>query len=261
MKLSLAGSNKPGLQKGKQPTANKTATTTASNSSKNAFGQVKSSSTSSSKKPAIFGDDDDDEEEDESRKVDIGGKPLSKLEQRKQADPSRLAQGLRGSQTTTTTSSPSTSTTAKGTTPSASNNSRILAKMHAEAQAIDPSVFSYDEVYDSMKHAQKAALDARKAEKEAEGDAPKYVSGLLKAAELRKKDRIRAEDKLIERERQKEGDEFEDKDAFVTQAYKDQQVELRKLEEDEQKKEGESALFPFVPLLSITTNWQSSLYS
>lgn len=102
-----------------------------------------------------------------------------------------------------------------------------------------------------MKSAQQAAIDARKAAKEAEGDAPKYVSGLLKAAELRKKDRIRAEDKLIERERAKEGDEFGDKDAFVTQAYKEQQEELRRLEEEEQLKEGKLILY--VSLLAPTS--------
>ena len=56
-----------------------------------------------------------------------------------------------------------------------------------------------------MKAGKAAAEQARKAAKEAEGDAPKYVSGLLKAAEQRKKDRVRAEDKMIEREREREG--------------------------------------------------------
>lgn len=37
-----------------------------------------------------------------------------------------------------------------------------------------------------------------------------------------------------------EGDEFKDKDAFVTQAYKDQMAEVRKAEEEERLRNGTS---------------------
>ena len=37
-----------------------------------------------------------------------------------------------------------------------------------------------------------------------------------------------------------EGDEFKDKESFVTQAYKDQMAELRKAEEEEKLEEGMS---------------------
>lgn len=43
---------------------------------------------------------------------------------------------------------------------------------------------------------------------------------------------------MIQRERELEGDEFKDKEAFVTQAYKDQMAELRRAEEEEKKKTG-----------------------
>ena len=45
---------------------------------------------------------------------------------------------------------------------------------------------------------------------------------------------------MIQRERDMEGDEFKDKEAFVTQAYKDQMAELRKAEEEEKLREGTS---------------------
>lgn len=61
---------------------------------------------------------------------------------------------------------------------------------------------------------------------------------------MRKRDRLRAEDKMVQRERQMEGEEFADKDAFVTPAYLAQQEELRRIEEEEKKKEGELAPFP-----------------
>lgn len=47
---------------------------------------------------------------------------------------------------------------------------------------------------------------------------------------------------MIQRERDMEGDEFKDKESFVTQAYKDQMAELRKAEEEEKLEEGASSL-------------------
>ena len=48
---------------------------------------------------------------------------------------------------------------------------------------------------------------------------------------------------MIQREREAEGEEFADKEQFVTQAYKDQMAEVRKAEEEEKKREGMSNLF------------------
>ena len=44
---------------------------------------------------------------------------------------------------------------------------------------------------------------------------------------------------MLEKERELEGDEFADKDKFVTQAYKDQMAEVRRAEEEEKATEGE----------------------
>ena len=43
---------------------------------------------------------------------------------------------------------------------------------------------------------------------------------------------------MIQREREMKGDEFKDKEAFVTQAYKDQMAEVRRVEEEEKRREG-----------------------
>lgn len=67
---------------------------------------------------------------------------------------------------------------------------------------------------------------------------PKYIGGFLAAAATRKLDYLRAEEKLIQREREQEGDEFADKEAFVTQAYKDQMKEVRRAEEEEKRRNG-----------------------
>ncbi|GJN91156.1 hypothetical protein Rhopal_004174-T1 [Rhodotorula paludigena] len=113
--------------------------------------------------------------------------------------------------------------------------SRAQKAKQQEELALDSSVYEYDEVWDNMKAAEKAAQSERK--KESGERKPKYISRLMETAEIRKQDRLRAEDKMIQREREREGDEFADKDAFVTEAYKKQQEELRVAEEEEKKRE------------------------
>ena len=66
---------------------------------------------------------------------------------------------------------------------------------------------------------------------------PKYMSALKAAAEVRKRDAVRAADRKTAREREAEGDEFVDKEQFVTGAYRRQQEELRRAEEEEARRE------------------------
>lgn len=58
---------------------------------------------------------------------------------------------------------------------------------------------------------------------------------------------------MIQRERELEGDEFVDKEKFVTQAYRDQLAENRKAEEEEKLREGMNlsikATMPFAYIL------------
>ncbi|KAI9602153.1 hypothetical protein KEM48_000181 [Puccinia striiformis f. sp. tritici PST-130] len=65
---------------------------------------------------------------------------------------------------------------------------------------------------------------------------PQYISGLIETAKQRKIDRVRAEDKMVQRERELEGEEFANKDEFVTPAYLEQQKELREAEQVEKLK-------------------------
>lgn len=48
---------------------------------------------------------------------------------------------------------------------------------------------------------------------------------------------------MIQREREAEGDEFADKERFVTQAYKDQMADIRHAEEEEKAREGNVTWF------------------
>ncbi|KAI0928517.1 hypothetical protein AcV5_006064 [Taiwanofungus camphoratus] len=107
-------------------------------------------------------------------------------------------------------------------------------RMEAEMK-VDSTVFEYDEVWDKMQEAKLRQKEAKEAD--AKQRKPKYISGLLTSAATRRLDYLRAEEKMIQREREAEGDEFKDKEAYVTQAYKDQIAELRKAEQEEKLRE------------------------
>lgn len=110
------------------------------------------------------------------------------------------------------------------------------SKKHAqEAQELDPSIYSYDAVYDSI-HAKKEK-SSNATDTKSEG--PRYMTSLLRSAEIRKRDQLRARDRLLAKEREAEGDEFTDKEKFVTAAYKAQQEEMRRIEEEDAKREKE----------------------
>lgn len=100
-----------------------------------------------------------------------------------------------------------------------------------EAAAQDATLYDYDSAYDAL-HARQAAITAA-AKEDAAARKPKYIDALFEASEQRKKDQLRARDKLLAREREAEGDEYADKDKFVTGAYKAQQEEARRAEEEE----------------------------
>ncbi|KAA1471135.1 hypothetical protein DENSPDRAFT_929328 [Dentipellis sp. KUC8613] len=129
--------------------------------------------------------------------------------------------------------------------PKAATNKQLIAqnvqmskaakkRMEAE-QKVDETVFQYDEVWDNMQHAKLKQKEIK--EQESKERKPKYIGNLLSTAATRRLDHLRAEEKMIQREREAEGDEFDGKEAFVTQAYKDQMAEVRKAEEEERQRE------------------------
>ncbi|KAH9867965.1 hypothetical protein IAQ61_007271 [Plenodomus lingam] len=106
-----------------------------------------------------------------------------------------------------------------------------------EAAETDATIYDYDAAYDAL-HAQ-AAAKAAATRDDAAARKPKYLDTLLESAKQREKDHLRARDKLLQREREAEGDEFADKEKFVTGAYKAQQEEARKAEEEEKIRQKE----------------------
>jgi len=99
----------------------------------------------------------------------------------------------------------------------------------AKALEEDPTVFQYDEVYDDIER-------KKEVEKESKKDVdrkPKYVHNLLKAADERQKEFERRIERQVQKEREAEGNEFADKESFVTSAYRKKMEEIAKQEEEE----------------------------
>ncbi|KAM0334243.1 hypothetical protein ACHAQA_001265 [Verticillium albo-atrum] len=107
-------------------------------------------------------------------------------------------------------------------------------KNAAAAEEVDASVYEYDRVYDSLKPAKKAPDEEAEAARK-----PRYMKSVLAAAAVRKRDALIAEEKKIARERDEEGEEFAEKEKFVTDAYRKQQEENRRIEEEEKRREEE----------------------
>ncbi|KAE8383378.1 coiled-coil domain-containing protein 55-domain containing protein [Aspergillus bertholletiae] len=162
-------------------------------------------------KNSIFADDDDDDNNDNNEKME------------RQTGESEVSFGL------------NTKKPGDGTKGYVNLSAMHSSKKHAqEAEELDPSIYSYDAVYESL-HAKPGKGKAAAAENKSEG--PRYMGSLLRSAEIRKRDQLRARDRMLAKERETEGDEFADKEKFVTSAYKKQQEELRKIEEEEAERE------------------------
>ena len=116
---------------------------------------------------------------------------------------------------------------------------RDQRQQEASDISIDPSIYDYDAAHDVI-NAQRRALSATKSSARSATSGPRYMASILSAAETRKRDQLRARDRLLQKEREAEGDTFADKEEFVTDAYRAQQEEVRRAEEEERKKEEEA---------------------
>ncbi|KAG6007089.1 hypothetical protein E4U21_006351 [Claviceps maximensis] len=201
------------------------------------------------KKPSAFGgaDDDDDDNDDNDNNAPLGHKHSKSgavVQEIGGGDLDDFDAATRTSQSRKTTKSkpgaPSQPPKLKSKPQTGAMfsdlSSSLASRKNAQAATeLDASVYEYDSVYDSLKPKKKDA------EKEDVERKPKYMKSLLQAAEVRKRDALIAEEKKIAREREAEGDEFADKEKFVTEAYKKQQEENKRMEEEERRREEEEA--------------------
>lgn len=105
--------------------------------------------------------------------------------------------------------------------------------MQEKALEEDPTVYQYDEIYEEIDQKKKESKLARKdIDKK-----PKYINKLLAAADRRKRENEKRIEKQVQKEREAEGDEFKDKESFVTTAYRKKLEEMKALEEAEQRED------------------------
>ncbi|CAD5116340.1 DgyrCDS5241 [Dimorphilus gyrociliatus] len=115
-------------------------------------------------------------------------------------------------------------------------NSRIKQKTQIaieKALEEDPTVYQYDEVYDDIHNKKEAEAAKRKADKQRKS---KYIGQLIKTSELRKLEDERRNQRILQKESEKEKDKFADKEEFVTESYK-KRVEQLKQDEERQRQQ------------------------
>ncbi len=118
------------------------------------------------------------------------------------------------------------------------NMNRIIKKTQIDIEKAlneDPNIFEYDSIYEKVEE-EKMKLDP-KAHKQAESKEPKYIAGLMKAAARRKMEFEKLQDRKIQKERELEGELWQDKESFVTSAYRQKMEERQKLEEEERRQD------------------------
>lgn len=113
-----------------------------------------------------------------------------------------------------------------------SNLKRQTQSKIQKAVELDPTIFQYDEVYDEIKSQQPAEKIVGQIDKK-----PKYISNLLKMAETRKLEQEIRLERKIQKEREKEGNEFKDKESFVTSSYREKLEQMRKTHEEMEKQD------------------------
>ncbi|XP_072495967.1 nuclear speckle splicing regulatory protein 1 isoform X2 [Notamacropus eugenii] len=120
----------------------------------------------------------------------------------------------------------------------------FLTKLEIQkALAEDATVYEYDSIYDEMQRKKEESNPKLLLVKDRQ---PKYIHSLLKAVEIRKKEQEKRMEKKIQREREMEKGEFDDKEAFVTSAYK------KKLQERAEEAERERRAAALEARLDVT---------
>ncbi|KAF7257217.1 hypothetical protein EG68_05722 [Paragonimus skrjabini miyazakii] len=123
---------------------------------------------------------------------------------------------------------------------SATHQAKIHRKTKSDYEKAleeDPSVFQYDEIYDTIRSEKDLQLGSAQ---QGTKKQPKYVDRLLRTANERKLERELCSERKAQKEIEAESDLYGDKEAFVTSAYKDKLSQLHELivqREEEQMRE------------------------
>ncbi|KAI1426971.1 coiled-coil domain-containing protein 55-domain containing protein [Xylaria sp. FL1777] len=189
------------------------------------------------RKPMFGGEDDSDDD----TKVRTGGPQITAITEFDDDLPGTRSAGSKNKKPASKTKSgpPSQPPTSKSKNTEVSSygdlSSALESRRHREAaEELDPSIYDYDAVYDSLKPEQKVTQEDIERK-------PKYMKNLIASAAVRKRDALIAEEKKIAREREEEGEEYAGMEKFVTEAYKKQQEENKRIEKEEREREEREA--------------------
>lgn len=127
-------------------------------------------------------------------------------------------------------------------------HSKLVERQAAKLLAEDPTVFSYDEVYEeecsaplsqqlrteALEQKKRVGLVMRSAPEKAES---RYLTKIMAATDNRKVEQQIIEDKLQKKKREEEGNMFGDKEEFMTAAYKEELRKRKEFEDDMKSKD------------------------
>ncbi|CEM24009.1 unnamed protein product [Vitrella brassicaformis CCMP3155] len=116
---------------------------------------------------------------------------------------------------------------------------------HQKMLEVDPTIFSYDDIYDNISSQQRAEADKQlkrqqqeeRAAEEAAGKKkakPKsrYIESLQRVSQRRQMEQEIIEERNLKREQERDAELYADKDKFITSAYKKKLEERRQLERE-----------------------------
>ncbi|KAK1394442.1 nuclear speckle splicing regulatory protein 1-like [Heracleum sosnowskyi] len=115
---------------------------------------------------------------------------------------------------------------------SKNKSNKDYEELHKKALEEDPMAFEYDGVFDDMKQAavRKTTQDKQKRE-------PKYIKAIMEKTKAREREQEIVYERKLAKERSKDEHQFQDKEKFVTGAYKRKLAEQAKWVEEERLRE------------------------
>ncbi|KAJ8871078.1 hypothetical protein PR048_027382 [Dryococelus australis] len=110
--------------------------------------------------------------------------------------------------------------------------SHPVRKSKTAVTELDGALLQYDDYHDEL---QRERAEQQKARREAAQ--ARYIPMLLQQAERRKKEAERRTERLVQKEREAEGDQFLDKETFVTASYRKKVEEFAKMDVEDRRQE------------------------
>lgn len=111
---------------------------------------------------------------------------------------------------------------------SKNKSNKDYEELHKKALEEDPKAFDYDGVFDEMKQAA-----VRKTTRDKEKRPPRYIKALIDKSKAREREQEIVYERKLAKERSKDEHQFQDKENFVTGAYKRKLAERAKWVEEE----------------------------